>query len=181
MAIQPVNRNVDFSIISPEQIRLKLEELNKDPIKHYKQLTMLLETNNPLSQSESGMQYLRTLRNGLSVTPEQIEQTFALPQINEQSQQRLQSLSNRQLEDAYRNLYTDYSYGENNIAKEGQRQALSIMRQEISNRNLKPDEVIRNRTPVGQVFNFLGNVFSVPSNIIGNVTSKVVTGDWGKV
>lgn len=181
MAVRLLNQNLDFSRITPEQIRLKLDEMNKNPLEHYRNLTMLLETYNPISGSESGLKYLRELRNGLNVTPEQIEQIYQPPELNEQSNQMITGLDNQRLETAYKNVFNDYTYGENVAIKPQQRQILGIFRQELSRRNINADELIRNKTPISRIFEFLGNVFSLPSNAVGSVASKVVTGEWGKL
>jgi len=161
-----------------------IDTLNQDPLKAYKELTVLIETMNgdseatEMIESIGGPDTLKDLRDGLDVTEQERIDAFQPATLPEQ----MTELLDKEPEELYKTLYSEYAYGDHNTDQKLQiRSIMNGAKSYLADKGVNADKYLRNQSVVMKGLNFLSNILSIPTNLISSTAQKAITGKWGKV
>lgn len=159
--------NADALKETPQYQQL-VKSLNEKPIETYKQLLVLKETSNPLTLAEGGEKLLDNLINSVNVKPEDLDREFQPIELPPEIMQQIQA----DPEKAYKEAYNIYHYTEGKTKnKLLQRQLYNYTKNLLTEQGKDPAMVLNSNGFI-QGLNFVGNLVSVPTNLLAKLTAN---------
>lgn len=157
--------DIDKFIKSPQYAQI-LANMQKNPTEAYKQLTILSETENPLSQASGGLGIIQELKKQVPINQEQVDAMFQPSELPEQLKQAL----DKDPVKTYQKIYNLYSY-EPKVNKMQARSLLSATRKHLFDKGINPDDYLT-KSPFWKGLEVLGNIVSIPSNSLAKIFAK---------
>ncbi len=165
--------NVD----AQNQYQQILAGYKQDPVSSFKHIQILKETQNPIVNASKGKEFLSKIQDDLGVNPVDIENSFKPYELNDEQKKAV--ISNP---DIIKNTYNRYTYGDDPISTKMKiRDAYSAMRLAYIDKGQDPDQFLRKDNAVMKGLEFVGNLISVPSNVLAKTFNQITTGDSSKV
>jgi hypothetical protein len=150
-----------------EKLELTIKQLNKNPIESYKQLHLLSEKQNKLTQTENGRALLSYLKSNINIDENGVEKALMSDKEIISTDQMDELVKGNHLKDAYKKLYNAYTYEVQDPKTAMQlRNALAQVKFKAYEMGENPADYLENDKFYKKAVKGLFRILNVPVNLI---------------